>query len=82
MNNSAHDTFPDTTQLVGPVNRMVAIPLVATETLATAVLKPAIYAVLIEHVIVMLDVVLLKTLITSPSAKVELGIVTLPPEPT
>lgn len=43
------------------------------------VLNPAMYAVGAEQVIVMLPVVLLKRVMASPSAKVDVGMTMLPP---
>jgi hypothetical protein len=58
------------------------MPLVAKATSGSSALRPAIYAVVIVQVIVMSPVVLLKIEMTSPAAKVELGIVIEPLAPT
>jgi hypothetical protein len=70
------------TQTVPLINRMVATPLVAKVTDDLSESVPAIYAVVIEQVIVMSPDVLLKILIALPSENVALGIVIDPPEPT
>jgi hypothetical protein len=57
------------------MNNTVATPLVANDTVAWSVLVPAMYAVVIVHVIVRLPDVLLYSDTTSPAAKVELGMV-------
>jgi hypothetical protein len=80
--NTAHDTFPEITQTVPLINRMVATPRVAKATDALSEFAPAMYAVVIVQVIVMLPEVLLKMLIALPSENVASGIVIDPPEPT
>lgn len=74
--------FPEITQTVELINNMVATPLVAKVTDALSESVPAIYAVVIVQVIVILPVVLLNIEIASPSANVASGIVIEPPEPT
>lgn len=61
---------------------MVATPRVAKATDALSESVPAMYAVVIVQVIVMLPEVLLKTLIALPSENVASGMVIDPPEPT
>ena len=82
--NTTHVTFPETTTTVPLINKSVARPLVAKVIVALSESVPAIYAVVIVQVIVILPEVLLKRLITSPAAKVEFGIVIDPlvPIPT
>jgi len=79
---SAHETFPCTTQTVLEINTIVAKPLDAKVIVALSESVPAIYAVVIEQVIVIVPEVLLKTEITSPSANVASGMVIDPLEPT
>jgi hypothetical protein len=64
------------------MNNIVATPRVAKVTDALSVSVPEIYAVVMEHVIVMPAVVLLKTVIASPVANIAFGITILPPLPT
>lgn len=64
------------------MNNIVATPLVAKVTDDLFVSVPAMYAFVVEQVIVTPLDVLLKTEIASPSAKVEFGMVIEPPEPT
>ena len=80
--NTTHDTFPEITQTVPLINKIVQMPRVAKATSGSSVLTPAIYAVVIVQVIVMSPVVLLKIETTSPAAKVELGISIEPLAPT
>ena len=61
---------------------MVATPRVAKATDALSEFAPAMYAVVIVQVIVMLPEVLLKMLIALPSENVASGMVIDPPEPT
>ena len=63
------------THSVPLMNNTVATPLVANDTVAWSVLVPAMYAVVIVHVIVRLPDVLLYSDTTSPAEKVELGMV-------
>jgi hypothetical protein len=70
------------TQTVPEMNNTVATPRVARVTVALSVFVPAMYAVVIEQVIVMSPDVLLKIETASPSANVASGIVIEPPEPT
>jgi hypothetical protein len=70
------------TQTVLEINKMVHTPRVARVTDALSESVPAIYAVVIVQVIVMLPDVLLKIDIASPSANVASGIVIEPPDPT
>jgi hypothetical protein len=70
------------TQTVPLINKMVHTPLVAKVTVALSVSVPAMYAVVIVQVMVMLPVVLLKIDTASPVANVASGMVTDPPEPT
>jgi hypothetical protein len=79
---TAHDTFPEITQTVPLINKMVATPRVAKVTDDLSESVPAMYAVVIVQVIVMLPEVLLKTLIALPSENVASGMVIEPPEPT
>jgi hypothetical protein len=58
-----------------PINKMVATPRVANDTEALSLSVPAIYAVVIEHVIVKLPLVLLYSDTTSPALNVLSGIV-------
>jgi hypothetical protein len=74
--------FPVRTATVPLMNKTFATPRVASVTEDTSELAPAMYAVVIEQVIVMLPDVLLKMLTASPSEKVASGTVTLPPLPT
>lgn len=67
------------TQAVLEKNRIVATPRVASVTDDLLASVPAIYAVVVEQVIVMFPVVLLKTEMTLPSANVEFGITMEPP---
>ena len=75
-------TFPLTTQTVPLINKIVATPLVASVIVSLSVFVPAMYAVVIEQVMVILPVVLLKIEITSPAANVLFGIVIDPLVPT
>jgi hypothetical protein len=61
---------------------MVATPRVAKVTEALSVSPPAMYAVVIVQVTVMLPEVLLKMLIALPSENVASGMVIEPPVPT
>jgi hypothetical protein len=70
------------TQTVPERNRIVATPLVASVTVALSASVPAIYAVVIVQVIVMLPEVLLNKETMSPAAKVASGIVMEPDAPT
>lgn len=64
------------------MNSTVQTPRVCKVTLDWSVSVPALYAVVMEQVIVILPDVLLKIEITSPLAKVASGMVMLPPGPT
>ena len=64
------------------IKSIVAKPLVASVTDALSESVPAIYAVVIVQVIVMLPDVLLKTLTALPSENVASGMMIEPPEPT
>jgi hypothetical protein len=64
------------------MNSTVATPAAANVIVALSVNVPAMYAVVIEQVIVAVDPVLLKILTTSPAANVELGIVIAPLAPS
>jgi hypothetical protein len=71
-----------TTQTVPLRNKTFAKPRVAKVIVALSASVPAIYAVVIVQVIVMLPEVLLNTNTASPAEKAASGIVIEPPEPT
>jgi hypothetical protein len=79
---ASYVTLPVTTQTVPLINNTVATPLVANVIVALSVFVPAMYAVVIEQVIVILPDVLLNIETISPAANVASGIVIDPLVPT